>query len=756
MTQNLPAPNRLYGRDTEAESIREAYLRVQQGTPEVLLVRGSAGIGKTFLVNNVQFLNASFIAAKFNQRQQLPYNGLVQVIQGLVNYLLSESEDRKTIWRQQILESMGQSIRIIGDVAPELESIVGHHPEVPEVPPTETKQRFNQAVQRFIQLFCQPEQPLVLFVDDLQWGDRDSLQTIQLLLSNPYLQHLLFIGAYRDSEINLSHPLRQVEEELRGAGRNVNYLTVTSLSTNALNEFLSDSLDRESHYIGLSSQLQGNPLLAVRAIHKSNLGLSFVSGRVNRSVIQHLVEDIERLPEESQEVLKIAACLGGSFTSELLATASNKTEDAVAQQLQPAIEAGLIVLSEEGYNFWHDLVEQAAYSLIDEGERAAMHLAIGRALDEKSNLFTVVNQLNLGSSLLASQSERKELATLNLEAGKQARKTAAYGASFKYFEKGVELVASWENHTLAIDLYTNAIESAYLSVNFEQFRILAETALQHARNKLEKAGIYEHQIQGLIAQNLLQEAIITGEQALIDLEIPLETELPTVTAEELENLPNSDDCLQIQSSHVLKALSTAAYIARPALLPVVVATMVRLCIEKGNSNASPWAYSLLSLIFWANGDIDSAYEIGKMSLRVLENLGAEEVRARVVDCFNAYIRLWKEHLGETVIPIKEIIEIGFKTGDLEAGGYAALSHCDHSFFTSESLQSVDKKYAYYLKIFQNMQLEYHLTYGQIGRQIVLNLLDLAEDRLRLTGDAFNEGVIAAKLQRSATSPKRLL
>ncbi|WP_333397240.1 AAA family ATPase [Microcoleus sp. AT8-B4] len=215
----LLIPQKLYGRETEVQILLDAFGRVSLGATEMMLVSGYSGIGKTSIVNEVHkpivAARGYFIAGKFDQfKRNIPYAALIQAFQELVRQLLTEISEHIAIWKENLLKSLDNNGQVIIDVIPEVELIIGKQPEVPQLGSSESQNRFNRVFQQFIRVFCQPEHPLVIFLDDLQWADSASLKLIQLLVTDPDSKYLLTIGAYRDNEVSPVHPLIQTIEKI--------------------------------------------------------------------------------------------------------------------------------------------------------------------------------------------------------------------------------------------------------------------------------------------------------------------------------------------------------------------------------------------------------------------------------------------------------------------------------------------------------------------------------------------------------------
>jgi predicted ATPase len=484
----LLIPQKLYGREIEVEKLMTAFERVSTGNSEVILVSGYSGIGKTSLVSEIHKpilrQRGYFIAGKFDQfKRNIPYAALIQGFSELIRQLLTESAPQIANWKEQILTALGENGQIIIDVIPQVELIIGTQPEVPQLEPTESQNRFNRVFQRFIRVFAQQSHPLVLFLDDLQWADSASLKLIQLLTTDIDSQYLLMIGAYRDNETSPTHPLILTLEEIQKTGATVNNIILETLSLTTVNQLVTDTLG-DSQRTNLLAKLlfnktQGNPFFLtqlLQAIYAERLlQFDFTEGRwlwdleqiqaigiTDYNVVELVARNIQKLSEDTQKVIKLAACIGNQFNLEVLAIVSENTLLTTADNLWEALQAGLILplsnaykiplffdAEEQGslnlneyrvsYKFLHDRVQQAAYSLIAEEEKKATHLKIGQLLLQKTakyaledNIFDIVNQLNIGRELITEPLENYEVAKLNFLAGKKAKIATAYEAAVKY------------------------------------------------------------------------------------------------------------------------------------------------------------------------------------------------------------------------------------------------------------------------------------------------------------------------------------
>src|SRR5262244_3839377 len=496
----LLIPEKLYGRARAIASLLAAFERVVTGgAPELVLVSGSAGIGKSSVVNELHKVlvppRGLFASGKFDQyKRDIPYATLAHAFQNLVRPLLGTSEAELGRWREALREALGPNGQLMVELVPILTRILGEQPPVPALPPQDAQRRFHLVFRRFIGVFARPEHPLALFLDDLQWLDAATLDLLEDLLTQTDVQHLLLIGAYRDNEVDSAHPLMRTLKAIRKAGAIVQDIVLAPLTHDDLGQLIADcihcELDRAAPLAQLiHAKTAGNPFFTIQfisALAEEGL-ITFDHGAaqcfwdLNRihakgytdNVVDLMVEKLNRLPVETQNALQQLACLGISAEFALLTMVYQDSKDEMHRKLWEAVRTGLIFRSEDAYKYLHDRVQEAAYSLIAEESRAEAHLRIGRLLATEippdkleEKIFEVVNQLNRGATLITSREERERLAELNLIAGERARVSTAYASALKYFVTGAGLLGEdcWERrHEIAFRLELGRAECEFLT-----------------------------------------------------------------------------------------------------------------------------------------------------------------------------------------------------------------------------------------------------------------------------------------------------
>lgn len=409
-------------------------------------------------------------------------------------------------------EAVGHQGQLLIELIPELELILGPQPSAPMSEASTAAQRFGLLMQGFVRALATDKHPLVLFLDDLQWADAASLNLLQVLLGAAAAPYLLVVGAYRDNEVSPSHPLMLMLDELHKGALRLTQVTLRPLELAELCLLLSDTLGRSAADVEPLAQAvwdktHGNPFFVnqfLKALHDEQLlTVDAQSGAwrwdaqkirlapITDNVVELMRSKLDRLELATRRVLELAACIGFEFDLQTLAVIAEQSTAAAAKSLWPALEASLVLPLDadyqlatfgdaEGtpsfghvcYRFLHDRVRQAAYSLIPEDQRQAVHLRIGRLLldstpeaELEEKLFSIVDHFNLARTQLSDAEERRRLAELNLRAGKKSKASVAYQAAAAYLATGIALLteAGWESdYELMQDLSLSFAECEYL------------------------------------------------------------------------------------------------------------------------------------------------------------------------------------------------------------------------------------------------------------------------------------------------------
>ncbi|MBE9103398.1 AAA family ATPase [Nostoc cf. edaphicum LEGE 07299] len=824
-------PQKLYGRDQEVAMLLAAFVRVacplvqppagkdirvasenlvqqtseqkltdnQTFKVEMMLVSGYAGIGKSALVQElykpITAKRGYFISGKFDQFQRnIPYSAIADALQKLVQQLLGEPDEQVQQWRSRLLTALGTNGQIIIDIIPEVELIIGKQPPLSEVGATEAQNRFNLIFQKFVRVFCSESHPLVIFLDDLQWIDLATLKLIELMLLDEQTQFLFLIGAYRDHEVNPTDPLMLTLERLRKQGAVLQEIILAPLTLEPLSQLIAETLHQNADIVRPLAELvlrktEGNPFFVgefLRMLHSENL-LTFDAEHlcwqwniadiqaqdITDNVVELLLSQLNKLPENTQQILQLAACIGAEFNLNTLAIVCEQSPKAISLDLLVAIQAGLIQpISEldenllvQEYKFLHDRVQQAAYALIDESQKLGVHLQIGRNLLEKTlpeqlaeRLFEIVDQLNYGTKLITEQSQRNEIAKLNLQAGQKALAATAYEAAFKYFNAGLKLLngESWQReYGLTLALHSEAAEAAYLSGHFDEMERLVEEVLNRAKTVLDKVKAYDSRIQAWLSQGDPKEALKTGLEVLqllgislveapsqLDVQAGLEETASRLVGREIEDLidlPEMTEPAPLAAIHILVSTVGAAFNVSPALMVLIVCKMVNLSLAHGNAVWSLLGYAAYGMMLCGVvQDFELGYRFGKLSLNLAKRLSSKRVNCKALLMVNFHIIHWKDHLKKTFPILAEAYQSGIESGEFEFASYCAFSLCYYPFFAGQELTELEQQTAIYCKATHQIRRETASIWLAMLQQTILNLRGQSENPSRLVGCIYDE------------------
>ena len=720
----LSIPEKLYGREREIETLLSTFDRVvSSGRPELVLVSGYSGIGKSAIVNELHKAlvpsRGLFASGKFDQyKRDIPYATLVQAFQSLIRALLSKSDAELAGWRDALGEALGPNGRLMIDVIPELKLLIGEQPTVPDLPPQQAQGRLQLVFRRFLGVFAQPEHPLTLFLDDLQWLDAATLEVLADLLTQPDVQQLLVIGAYRDNEVDSVHPLMRKLDAVRKAGAFVQEIRLAPLAQEDLGRLISETLSCTPTVAAPLARLVhdktgGNPLFTIQFVSalaeegllrfdhdaarwRWELDRLHAKGYTD-NVADLMVGKLARLPVKTQAALQQLACLGNAAEIALLSSILGKPEDDVHSDLWDAVRLELIERLERSYKFIHDRVQEAAYSLIPEELRVAAHLRIGRLLAARTppekreeSIFEIVNQLNRGAALIIARAEREQLAELNLLAGQRAKASAAYASALTYLTAGAALLPEdtlKRQHKLTFALELDRAECEFLTGALAEAEQRLAALSDRASNTVERATVACLRVDLYTALDQSSRAIAVGLDYLRHLGIdwsphPTNEEarreyeriwsrLGSRPIESLIDLPLMSDPASLATLDVLTKIGAPAVYTDANLVALVACRAVNLSLEHGNCDASCSAYVWLSMVAGPRfADHRSAvYRFGQLGYDLVEGRGLRRFQARTYMEFGYGVVPWTRHVRAGRDVVRRAFDAANKVGDLTYAAY---------------------------------------------------------------------------------------
>ncbi|MEJ2403661.1 MAG: diguanylate cyclase [Candidatus Thiodiazotropha sp.] len=804
VVQKFLVPQQLYGRERELQELLGLFEAVAAGETEFCLVHGYSGVGKSALVNEIDRPlvreRGFLVQGKFEQFQHGDaYTALVMAFRGLVQQIMSEPEVRLKQWCDRLSNTLAPSTRLMVDLIPELELIVGPQPAVAELPPAEARNRMQIVLIKFLRVFAGEGHPVVLFLDDLQWSDAPTLDLLRRLVVSRDLSHLLLIGAYRSNEVGAGHPLRLLLEDMQIQKR-VRQLSVGPLDRNSVAELVADTLCRsidETRPLSdmLYDKAQGNPFFTnelLRQFYKEGVITADPAGGrwnfdpdpahwsgVSNDVIEFMVDNLRRLHPATQQALQLAACIGSTFDLHTLSTIYERSNAETAAVLLPALKQHTVLplnsdyrLVGEGtesvafnplYRFQHDRVQQAAYALIDSHRLSAVHLSVGRLMLQHAGvavpdarLIEIVEHLNAGRSLIDSADERLHLSELNLRAGARARQSSAYESAYDYLQVAEALLppTPWQSAPLLMrSLATETQLCAYLTGRTDVAYSWTEVLYENARSDLERSDILATRTRQFATQGRMQESIVSAIQGLTLLGVEI-TEYPSLEdiAEErrrveqnlggrliaeLVNAPPVEDPATLGAMRLLMEIFASAYLSGSGnLFPFLVLKAVNLSLSSGNCPASAFVYAAYGMLLCGEFDEPAqGYEYAQLGLAINERYDDLTLRARVIYVYAMFVHHWSNHWTSLTPWFLKGIESGYQSGDLL---YLAYSAQDCVIWDPTlDLETAHRLHAENLEIVRECAYQDSLDSGTLFLQLQRNLLGLTDSLYSLSDDSFN-------------------
>ncbi len=797
--------NDLHGRVEEQRRLLAAFDAAVQGPAQLVTIAGVSGIGKTALVSAVRRAlmghRGNFVSGKFNQfGQSTPYAAFLQALQERLHQVLAQAPQEQRLWRAALCEALGGDAGVAAGLLPALGRLLGDTPAILPLAPLEAENRALRAMQQCLAALASAAEPLVVFVDDLQWADRASRRLLRQMAQEEGLRHLLLVAAYRSDEVQADHPLVADLRAVEASAHQVHALRIEALDPQACAQWIAQSLLREPGEVLPLAQLchaktGGNPFFLRRFLEEaatrqliwldaararwcwSTEGIA--RERMADNVVELMVAQLRRLPAETGRLLTVGACLGSQFALSDLADATGLAQDVVLQGLGAALEAGMLVPTDGQYKwvqvldateragmrvglcFAHDRVQEAAYALAEPADRPALHLRIGRllraGLDPHKPAFAVVNHLNQGAALIQDDGEREALAELNVQASRMAQEAAAFDLASDLAQRALDLRGEgWWTRApqAALAWHVHAARMAYLADQGPRMEALLRSALPHAHAPTEQAELLGVRVEALFAAGDLDGVLTAGLQALalLDVQLPaaqgpqdvlqlitaVHAEIAAVGIPALSAYVPMHDAASLQKLGIIARMTAAAYIARPALLPLLTVLQVRLMVRQGHAPVAMSAYSVMGLMVAEfMGDFAFGYQLGRMSVEVVQRQGWQQVQSHAGFSFNAFLRHWMEPIAHGLQPLLEVHASGVEVGNLRHAGLGLYLHGCHAFLGGMALAELAPVLEQHAASLRRIRQPVALDYVSVLHEVVRTLQSAQRDTLTLESAQFS-------------------
>ncbi|MCX6111341.1 MAG: AAA family ATPase, partial [Proteobacteria bacterium] len=745
----LIIPQKLYGRDEEIATLTTTVQNISTSKTRLVLVHGAAGIGKSSLVNELHrhiFAQRSLlVSGKYEQFQSdVPYLGLRRAFADYSHQLLKLDPTALEAWRDLVWQKLGPNVALMTEVFPDLRPCLGEPEPLAALNNAEEQNRFHLTLVNFISEISR-EQPLVMFLDDLQWADGASIRILETLLDSKHLDHLLIIGAYRSDEVTAAHALQVSLNGLRQRGMDILEINLAPFDLETTNQFIAEIVGSEPERTMALAALvfrktAGNQFFTaelIRDLARSGM-LAFDPTKrcwtwnlaaieqvqVAPNIAKLMVERLERLSPEALHLVKVSACVGAKFDLKTISMATDQSPEVIAEVMWEIMESGVVIplnsnyrmidkLSSHAagpthdvnisYQFQHDRVRAAAYSMLNDVDRTAAHYRIARLLlsrlsaaDLQERIIGIVGHLNLGRDLMTDAQDRTHACRLNHLASTKATSSHAFAPALEYARIAHTMLPehAWTSaYELAKEVTTQLSLCAYLANHVDEGERAASVLLLEVKTPLERAKVFQMQA---INYNFLwdiDKSIRSSVAGLKELGIRISTRpsmfriLGELIAVKLalrgRSIQSIEQQTEISDPKVKLALRLLISFVPPAymsgnsnLFAVAVLIKTKLAIKYGHSEETAAAFSGYAALLAGMGDFGGAHQFGEMAVRLIDRQSSLAWKSMTLNLYALFSLSWNQSWSELNPWFKKALDTGLESGDLLytafAGGFMNL------------------------------------------------------------------------------------
>jgi predicted ATPase/signal transduction histidine kinase len=752
-------------------------------------------VGKSALVRQIRSVTVArrglYAEGKCDQlRRDIPYLALREALSSLVRALLTLSDQELSVWRARIQAALADQAQLLIDLVPELLSLIGPQPPVESLMPPEAQAQFQRVFARFIEVFACADRPFTLFIDDLQWIDASTLGLLQALLEDPERRGLVVVGAYRDGEVTSGHPLAMMLEELRRTVP-VHSLELGPLSIDSVAELIADTLAVDCAEMAELARLVhdktgGNAFFTVQLLETLyQERLLFRSGGrwrwdsegmaragFEQGVLDLVIHKLLRLPRRTQEALRLGACIGSTFRLVRLAQVMESDERQAARDLSPALDAGLLLATGAHMRFVHDRVQQAAYALIDIGERDAVHLRIGRVMLERADaesaeLFDIVSHLNHGRGLMRDADERNTLLDLNLAATERARASVAYQSMLAFTRVAHELLSDrdWqERGALAARVHLRLAEALYLNGRLADVHAHVALVLERTSDKVTAIRANEILIIVAMARGKPSEAAAIALELLrsLGIRIPVEVREADIIKEflrcklrlalhsrkRLMRLPEIRDPEILATLEFLMLSLPAVSYGAPAAFPLLLMKILALTLQHGHSFLSPVPFLGFAIILARIGRYREAREYTDLAWKLQARFGSKKVKVYLASGWALFLRWYWEPPRDVARYMEtECYPEALEVGNLEFVAHEQLNSVALRFLAGDALHELVPRCRSAIDTMERVKQWTTLDATRPLVQAITNLVSGGPAPGRLAGEHVDPDALAERVAR---------
>ncbi len=804
VSSQFAIPEKLYGREVEVRQLLDAYSRVSKGTKEIVAISGDAGIGKTSIVSEikgtVERRNGTFISGNFDSDLNDISNGaIIYAIRSFFKEIILPDGQQIDKWHDLLDAAIGHNAKVLIDVIPELEKVMGYHGEPEELEPLGAKNRFNFMLQSLAQVISQERKPLVLFLDNFHLAGTATVDFVYELLTNTDTNYLMVVLAYRKQEFEQCQYLLDFYNDLETQGEKIKELNLAHLSLQNISQLIVDALYSDKAEVAALARLietktKGNPLFIDEFLKTlfseqmiyfdSNQGkwhwdLKEIQSRDSfDNVVDFVAGRIVRLGEQFQRLLTVAAVIGSSFEINLLSRVLKKDPVETYQLLNELKKPGLIYEVEGdrqdiidgtksldvavNYRFSHDMVRYSAQTLLDSQAMSDLHNQIGAVLLQEgaddSLLFEITNQLNAGAVISKLSTEKsQQLLELNVRAADRAMEMNAYRYAVEYLNFAIKILGinGWSNfYDFTVNLYSKLLRCLYLNNDHVGMMKVFDQIIDKVVTPVDRARVYEI----LMDANLKKHDMARASEYLLTAisqfgvefrekpskfrtlirYLSLKRKLKRKDLSFIENLPPMKDPVYAECLRVAVKGCSALYFTNPEAYAYTVLRGSNAMLKDGLIPESAMVLSGLATLFMIMSSNELGFQLGKVSLSLAKKSGRRDIEAKVRYLNAFFILRNKLHLKESLSHFESSFNECKELGDFEFGSLALVGYASTLFSLGTKLDEVQTLLEEKLPLTRRLGVVSHINIYQMILQVVINLSNPGGSLSQLVGEGFNE------------------
>ncbi|MDD4907993.1 MAG: AAA family ATPase [Candidatus Omnitrophica bacterium] len=479
----LSFSTRLIGRDKELDLLKGSLDQAKNSKGSFCTVFGEPGIGKSRLVDelraNIHSLNGIFCGGKCYQYEfRTPYKVFSETVDAYIEKVKRLPQEEQDVHVKRIKDALGELGGVIVKIAPAIIDLIGEPPKLVELEPEKERIRFLITVTNFILSLSFKDSPLLIFLDDLQWVDEGSLDILGRLAEKISSASLVIIASYRDTDVDINHPLVQNLKKLNEKNIPIAEIPIKAFAIKETAQMISQILiEKEENMLPLAVNLQerakGNPfftlellrtLVEEKIVYLKDNRYTFDLAKLNaaslpENIIEVVLKRVEAMPEQDLQVLSYASVMGKEINFQLLTELIQKPFDVVLNSIENGMHNQLIyrdITGRENIFFMHDRIREAFYQRVPAQEKAPLHRRIGQVMEERAKGNTDPVLYDLAYHFTQGQLEEKAL-EYSIPAAHKAQNAYAQNLAINLYNASKQILER-QNKTNSAD-YIGVLEN---------------------------------------------------------------------------------------------------------------------------------------------------------------------------------------------------------------------------------------------------------------------------------------------------------